>query len=839
MTPDVANSVAQQANARTLRKELHPAVVLSYFGHEPQIVGKIRLSYSSPFREDKNPSLDVYRNQRNEWRVGDFAEGFQGSSIDLILRFKTDWNTQQAIDLARVLYATQLSSGTDYTTPEIMGREFRWPNPRHDDRSARIWHFHYQKTHPCLPPVGFLRSEFGIHVMPNEMVFAPYYDKYSSIIGYKTLSRSGGKRAGVGSKMALYATRDALRRLEYVDGPVIMCEGESDTWVMEYLYGNDYVVVGFPGANQNVQEILGIYDDDVWLERDVSIVFDGDAAGTSGRAQVAEWLHRKEAYVSLTPLPDNKDVADMQEQDIRDLFDNWQMPYGERQKITKIGNLYRRLTSDGSQGTEISNWAIDITRFLIGEDSDTWAIEGKLLPTGRNVSISSTEFRSVQKLIDWSQRNTRQFFGNTTDAQKLGSFLLNEATMKPVGRMTSRIGLHRGDFVWPTGSIGDQEWKYLPKETGLKLDKTNVMLSKGVQDAHALRIFKTLVELHEPEVTMPVLCWLATAPLRTLFKEFPILHLSGTSGSGKTTLTSLMMFHFSGSMISSNLTTTTPFAISSHFMASNGFPIWFDEYRPGARDDAKKTLDQLLRDTYTGQVSTKGAVNTNRAEVAQILTDSPVIVTGEDTLSEKSHIDRSIIINIPMEGKNAEALGSLDFEDTISYVYLKWLHKNYLTNSVKLPDNYELDDSVSGRQLNNYRVLQYGYNLLQHFVHDLQIDHDIKWQLPDKSWGLILRDATIAVTENPILELLRWAYETETTAVYAIEEEGKLAVSTIELMRIQNAPWGPKLPLPFEKHTAFGRWLEDHLGAKKERIFHMGKQRRVYVVDFDKVIIDE
>lgn len=57
MTPDVANSVAQQANARTLRKELHPAVVLSYFGHEPQIVGKIRLSYSSPFREDKNPLL--------------------------------------------------------------------------------------------------------------------------------------------------------------------------------------------------------------------------------------------------------------------------------------------------------------------------------------------------------------------------------------------------------------------------------------------------------------------------------------------------------------------------------------------------------------------------------------------------------------------------------------------------------------------------------------------------------------------------------------------------------------------------------------------------------------
>ena len=54
--------------------------------------------------------------------------------------------------------------------------------------------------------------------------------------------------------------------------------------------------------------------------------------------------------------------------------------------------------------------------------------------------------------------------------------------------------------------------------------------------------------------------------------------------------------------------------------------------------------------------------------------------------------------------------------------------------------------------------------------------------------------------------------------------------------RALHSPWGPRLPLPFEKHTAFGRWLEDHLGATKERVFHKGKQRRVYVVDYNKVI---
>ena len=832
MTPDVATSVANQANAKTLRRELHPAVVLSYFGHEPEIVGRLRLSYISPFRDDSNPSLDIFRSRSHEWRVGDFAEGFQGSSIDLILRFHDTWNSNQAIELARQLYATQLSSGVEYDTSKAMNqREFRWHNPSHDDVAAQRWHYYYSQSQPCLPPVGYLRSAFRIHVMANEMVWVPYYDIDHQIIGYKTLSKSGGKRAGVGSKMALYGNNESLARLKYSNDPVIICEGESDTWVMDYLYGDEYVVVGFPGANQNVQELLGVYENSVWSERYIAIVFDGDAAGTSGRAQVAQWLYDHNATVTLTPLPEGKDVADMQKEDIKDLFDEWQMPFGEPQKVIQAGTMYRRLTADGSSGTELTNWAFEIDRFLIGEDSESWALEGTVLPTGRKTSIRSETFRSVQKLIDWSQRHTRQFFGNTTDAQRLGSYLLDQATMKPVGRMTTRVGLHRGDFVFPDGSIGNQDWKYIPKETGLRLDSAQVHLPTDKTNVKVLQSLQKLTELHIFDVTIPILCWMAVAPLRTLFREFPILHISGTSGSGKTTLTYIMQYIFSGSNITSNLTTTTPYAISAHFMTSNAFPVWFDEYRPGARDDARKTLDQLLRDAYTGQVSTKGSMNQNRAEVTQILTDTPIIITGEDTLSEKSHVDRSIILNIPMEGKNSEAKEYFDWESPIAYNYLMWLHANYLTDSVILP-SAELPDDLSPRQRHNFTILHYGYNLLSNWVEDL----DSNWDLPALSLNLALHDAKTASEEDPIMELIRWAFESEDFAVFALEDEDKLGISPIELMRIQNAPWGPRLPLPFEKHTAFGRWLEDHLGATKERVFYKGKQRRVYVVDYNKVI---
>tara|TARA_R100000008_G_C3512311_1_gene129455 strand:- start:53 stop:742 length:690 start_codon:yes stop_codon:yes gene_type:complete len=226
-------------------------------------------------------------------------------------------------------------------------------------------------------------------------------------------------------------------------------------------------------------------------------------------------------------------------------------------------------------------------------------------------------------------------------------------------------------------------------------------------------------------------------------------------------------------------------------------------------------------------------MNRNRAEVTQILTDVPVIITGEDTLSEKSHIDRCIIVNIPMEGKNPAMKDYFEWESPIAWHYLKWLYDNNLTHKIELP-TIDKADGLSPRQQHNLRILQYGYNLLDHFVEDTQRDLDHYWKLPDPDWSLILHDAQIAADENPILELIRWAYESDERAVFAHEES--IAISTVELMRIQNAPWGPKLPIPFEKHTAFGRWLEDHLSAKKERVFNNGKQKRVYIVGYDQIM---
>lgn len=844
MDARAAGLVSAQANARALRRGLNPTVVMLHYGYTPETVEKTRINYINPFRNDHRASLNVwFDGDTKEWRIGDFAEAFQGSSIDLILRFNPDWTLSNAMELARLLYQQQLIEGAPYLMRNAtVAKDFKWPNPKHDDNAAAVWHHHYSRTHPSLPPVGFLRTNFHIFVMPNEMVYAPYYDSEDQIVGYKTLSRKG-KRAGVGSKQMLYGTRRALRMFRDTQLPVVVCEGESDTWVMEYLFGDEYVVVGFPGANSNIDDILGAYDESVFTGRNFTMCFDGDAAGTSGRQEVSQWIKRKGGRVCIIPMPRGRDVADLSSADVKELFQNWQMPYGEIQRIGKFGTSYRRLGTDNAPGAEVTNWSVKIHTLLIGVDIDDYALECTLEPTGRKVVLTADHFRGAQRLIDFSQANARNFFGTTQDAQKLGSYLLHEATLAPVGRITSRVGLHRGDFVWASGSIGSENWHYVPRPTGMTLRGEQTWVAQRSK-AQALRTLRLLTEMHRPEVVMPMLSWMAVAPLRPLFRAFPILHLSGSSGSGKTTLTQNIMTMFSGSQITTNLTTTTPFAISAHFMASNGFPIWFDEYRPGARDDAKKSLDQLLRDTYTGQVSTKGAMNTNKAEVTEILTDTPVIVTGEDTLSEKSHVDRSIIINIPLDGKNEKALTALEFDTPLAGAYLDFLFKNNFTQAVSLPDVvFPEDCQLSNRQKANFQVLQYGYNLLQSFADylctsvgpDGSEHRTVDWHLPPRSWDEVLKSAAVASNENPILELIRWAYEQQTDCVIRMDEIGMYGVSTVELMRIQNSPSGPRLPVPFEKHTALGRWLEDNVHAEVREISHMGKHKRMWCFPTDQL----
>ena len=153
----------------------------------------------------------------------------------------------------------------------------------------------------------------------------------------------------------------------------------------------------------------------------------------------------------------------------------------------------------------------------------------------------------------------------------------------------SVAGLHGSAFVWPGGRAGESSLVYSPPQHDVHLEDR---LRLPNAEFTALQV-STLRKLHRQDVMDPVLGWLAAAPLRSLLPSFPSLAVTGSSGSGKTTLLSTVLSAFSGADITTNLTSTTKHALASFMACTNAFPVWFDEYRPGARKDTQMALDQL------------------------------------------------------------------------------------------------------------------------------------------------------------------------------------------------------------------------------------------------------
>jgi len=119
-----------------------------------------------------------------------------------------------------------------------------------------------------------------------------------------------------------------------IDGYLLICEGESDTQsAIEAMYGivdvseedddpefelarrldlppplQGAVPVGLPGANSCHQAIV-----DLAVENgaDVVIALDGDEAGRTNAAKLAEKLTSKGVSVSVVDLPDGKDLSDV------------------------------------------------------------------------------------------------------------------------------------------------------------------------------------------------------------------------------------------------------------------------------------------------------------------------------------------------------------------------------------------------------------------------------------------------------------------------------------------------------------------------------------------------
>lgn len=668
-------STLQHTNPQTLKESADLVAVADALGIEmdPSIDGS-KWSGLCPFHDDETPSLDVFVGEDGVQRVGCFPCGWTGDVFDLIGRVR-DVRFADAV----AILATMVADGTVDAPPEVAP----------DDRPPLDLDA-YASTAQAAGTAGLLSllHERGIEVPPSWLtvefrvgsneygeVVIPHYEADGSKV---TAIKVRGPGADGWTKRNLRGSRlDSLYGSwrDHGHDRAVLVEGESDAWTIAYLLRHEPVdVFGLPAGVTATPRAE-------WIERlrgrAVTLLFDADEAGRRGLQIWGAELVNVASTVLIATLPEGEDATSAGVQETGEAL-------REAASLASVGSRIRKTATgferDGANAPiQVSDWTIEVTKRIVLENEIVFEVQ---FPSGKTATLRSADFESTSRMTKWANSLGLAWLGKGSDAQELLRYCTTESLFAPRIYGTSVAGLHEGSFILPdpAENIGAKSWTYVPPVADVHLGE-RLRIERG---AWVPAIPQMLAELHSPAVVTPILGWTAAAPLRSVLPNFPVLAVVGGSGWGKTTLVSEILGTFGFATSPMTMTATTPHAIASLVASTNAIPVWIDEYRPGARQDTKDRLDQAIRDAWDGASSVKGGLQSNLQALTFLPAIAPIVVTGEDAFTETSHAERMVIVPIPMEGKNPEALAALrSVERTgFGYAYLSWIAESFRAGTI-------------------------------------------------------------------------------------------------------------------------------------------------------------
>lgn len=781
-----------------LRKELPLAYVFEWYGHRPTSVDEDRIYYRSPWRDDSDPSVHIFRGEDGAPRVGDFAAGLVGDLYDLIGWFEETDSLVEKQAKAREVFSAWLES--DWDGPDV-GEGGEGAATLDFDQTMGGTDA-LSPTHEAMaslaadrPEIGslLLASVFGVRQQGGKLVI-PYPDR--GAVRYRFAD--GSKTFAKGSKPRLYHALDAVLD----DGrPVLVVEGESDTWAAYSVLHQEVLVVGVAGAGQKPEKYAATFEG-----RSVALGFDGDKAGREATDRWLAALSGVARSVSVVPMPEGEDWASLPAARIRKLY--------ERRRIATINTSDLIVTPagyaiDGKEPKIVSNWVAHPVRVFHPEGQGP-SYEVEIERSGatdgsRHLFITSEDLASASAVHKWAQcHGIGAWWGGQTDHRKLAALLQEAGTFLPLSEVTARPGLVVDTFVWPGGRVGNTDLTLI-MGNNTPWDESNLRLPDFEADGPAT--LARLLDMHRLDVMSPILSWLALAPLRSKFKQFPVLDVTGPAGSGKTTLVGQVLKVFSGVELSTNLTSTTRYALSMTIGTTNAFPVWVDEFRPGASRDAMLAMEQIIRDAYNAAVSRRGGLTAELSVVTATQTDSPLVISGEDFADEQSHRDRIVRVVLPLHSKGV--IPDWAEEDHgFARDYLAWLTES--PDGVTPPPvlrefkvtgaTYKAQYGITDRQAYNLAMLDLGWSLLRQYVYDRNPDVS----LPESDWSALISRAVEMRDEDPVMEALTSLYEHPDSLGALVLKDGMLYVSAAQTIPLMNKHG---ITLPFRHPRA----LTEHL----------------------------
>jgi hypothetical protein len=95
---------------------------------------------------------------------------------------------------------------------------------------------------------------------------------------------------------------------------------------------------------------------------------------------------------------------------------------------------------------------------------------------------------------------------------------------------------------------------------------------------------------------------------------------------------------------------------------------------------------------------------------------APIVVSGEDAFQETSHVERMVLVNLPRDGRNVEALRVLREPDVCTGFgrsYLTWLVEHLRAGTIPAPVE------VLDRPRHSRAVAEWGWDLFNAFVREV------------------------------------------------------------------------------------------------------------------------
>ncbi|RKZ95673.1 MAG: hypothetical protein DRQ40_03055 [Gammaproteobacteria bacterium] len=699
-----------------------------------------------PFHDDTNPSLDVYADGK---RWGCFSCGKDGDVFDFIGQYWGLDTFPARLEHAGVLLSSFDKDGEAWQ--RISAEET--PVANLDDLAVEAraaWQAYETGT---KYPVAQLLQAKGLDINPDWLhetwhvgvddrlnVVAPYVALDGSFVSYKTrYAGSTGWYARKGGKLTALYGEHQLTEVP-ADEPVWIFEGETDTWLGSWLLRGRGVALGLPtGAHSAVRPEWV----DLFRGRKVTIVFDSDQAGRSAARAWSQSLAGVAAELRVS-WPDAGDLCES--------IDPYSVLHSGETIPDVIpfvtadarGRAYFRVNANGDVGAQVSNWVIVPHKRIIDTD-----INGKIISQGLEVSftdapdhkirVDDKAFQSSKDLTAWANKHSRVWSGSgSVTSQAILSQMLAQTPFLGSERGVEVVGLHGWEgggspvFVLPEeagGTIGSaiaaERWRYVPPSTGAadfsryQLHEVPIAIGGDAWREWAAPAIVALLNLNDRSVMTVIVAWSAAAVGRSLMREFPPLGVFGGAESGKTTVVREVMKMLFGLDEEHNLTNTTPHGVRVWAAATNAIAVWFDEFRLGARKDTMDTARQTIRDSYTASASSRGGFGENKQDLHEAKASAPLIISGEEALEEKSHIDRVVAVALNEKNLDPGALRRLveargtSRDGWIGRAYIEWFVRELGADNlpqVRIADN---------RREQGEAVLEWGWSLFARFATDV------------------------------------------------------------------------------------------------------------------------